>query len=57
MKTETFAEIQKMWEDSITLKSYVIGMEMKNLFKWKHYQPDITLLIIFKKKVYQAIIS
>ncbi|WP_179864119.1 hypothetical protein [Bacillus thuringiensis] len=57
MKTETFAEIQKMWEDSMTLKSYVIGMEMKNLFKWKHYQPDITLLIIFKKKVYQAIIS
>jgi len=57
MKTETFAEIQKMWEYSMTLKSYVIGMEMKNLFKWKHYQPDITLLIIFKKKVYQAIIS
>ncbi len=39
------------------LKSCVIGMEMKNFFKWKHYQPDITLLLIFKKKIYQAIIS
>lgn len=57
METETFEEIQKMWEDTMPLKSCVICMEMKNLFKWKHYQPDITLLVIFKKKVYQAIIS
>ncbi|WP_220398788.1 hypothetical protein, partial [Bacillus clarus] len=29
--------------DTITLKRCVIGMEKKNLFKWKHYQPDIIL--------------
>ncbi|PEI31153.1 IS6 family transposase, partial [Bacillus pseudomycoides] len=27
----------------MTLKRCVIGMEKKNWFKWKHYQPDIIL--------------
>ncbi len=32
--------------DTITLKKCVIGMEKQNLFKWKHYQPDIILLTV-----------
>lgn len=32
--------------DTITLKRCVIGMEKKNWFKWKHYQPDIILLTV-----------
>ncbi len=32
--------------DTITLKRCVIGMEKNNLFKWKHYQPDIILVFV-----------
>lgn len=27
-------------------KRYVISMEKENIFKWKHYQPDIILLTV-----------
>jgi len=32
--------------DTITLKKDVISIEKQNLFKWKHYQPDIILLTV-----------
>ncbi len=32
--------------DTIALNRCVIGMEKKNWFKWKHYQPDIILLTV-----------
>ncbi|MEK4503874.1 hypothetical protein [Bacillus sp. FSL R12-0069] len=25
-------------------------MEQENIFKWKHYQPDIILLVLLQKK-------
>ena len=28
------------------LQRCVIGMEQENIFKWKHYQPDIILLTV-----------
>lgn len=31
---------------TITLKRCMIGLEKDNLFKWKHYQPDIILLTV-----------
>lgn len=32
--------------DTSTLKKDMFSMEKQNLFKWKHYQPDIILLTV-----------